>query len=395
MRKVKKPKAEYADRPASPMEYVRGLADRMERLVLKDDYSIQQKMLNLILGAALIGGVGSLIVTIAIQAWMSAAVTALLLLVVGLSVYISIVRNNVKVAGLIITFFANMVIFPLMFFTSGGIDSSMPMWFVLGLVFDFLILKGWTSLAMFVLNLIVMIGCILAADKSPALLTEMPEGYQLTDVVQAIIFVSCIFGVIFKYQARLYEKQRRQLLDHEQELLAANSAKSSFFANMSHEIRTPIDGIIGMNTMMLRECEDNSTLMEYGMNIQSASQSLLAIVNDILDISKIESGKLEIIPVEYELFSVVNDCYNMTASRAANKGLEFMIHMNPNLPSGLFGDEIRVRQIINNLLSNGVKYTEAGMVELSLDYVRKSDASVVLVITGGAHARRDNGQQCL
>jgi signal transduction histidine kinase/DNA-binding NarL/FixJ family response regulator/HPt (histidine-containing phosphotransfer) domain-containing protein len=234
---------------------------------------------------------------------------------------------------------------------------------------------------MFAINLIVMIGCILAADSNPALLTVMPEGYQMPDVVQAIIFVSCIFGVIFKYQTRLYEKQRRQLLDHEQELLAANSAKSSFLANMSHEIRTPINGIIGMNTMMLRECEDGSTLMEYGMNIQSASQSLLAIVNDILDISKIESGKLEIIPVDYELFSVVNDCYNMTASRATNKGLEFVIHMNPELPSGLFGDEIRVRQIINNFLSNAVKYTESGTVELSLDYVRKSDAAVVLVVS--------------
>jgi CheY-like chemotaxis protein/HPt (histidine-containing phosphotransfer) domain-containing protein len=149
---------------------------------------------------------------------------------------------------------------------------------------------------------------------------------------------------------------------------------------MSHEIRTPINGIIGMNTMMLRECEDNSTLMEYGMNIQSASQSLLAIVNDILDISKIESGKLEIVPAEYELFSVVNDCYNMTASRAAGKGLEFIVHMNPRLPDGLLGDEVRVRQIMNNLLSNAVKYTEEGTVELTLDYERKSDAALVMVI---------------
>jgi signal transduction histidine kinase/CheY-like chemotaxis protein/HPt (histidine-containing phosphotransfer) domain-containing protein len=215
-------------------------------------------------------------------------------------------------------------------------------------------------------------------------------------VVQVCVVILFVLSVIFKYQASLYEKQRRQLLTHEQELLAANSAKSSFLANMSHEIRTPINGIIGMNTMMLRECADDSTLAEYAVNIQSASQSLLAIVNDILDISKIESGKLEIIPVEYELFSVVNDCYNMTASRAANKGLEFMIHMNPSIPCGLLGDEIRVRQIINNLLSNAVKYTDEGMVELTLDYEQKSDAAIVLVIqvrdTGIGIRREDIGK---
>jgi signal transduction histidine kinase/DNA-binding NarL/FixJ family response regulator len=337
-------------------------------------------MMNLIFTAALIGAAVSMVVMLAVQAWASAAVSGLMLLIVGLAMYISIVRNNVKLAGLLICFLANMVLFPLMFFTSGGIDSGMPIWFVLGLVFDFLILKGWTSIGMIAANLLMMVGCIVAAEHNPSLLTATPEGYQMMDVIQSIIVIACILGVILKYQTHVYEEQRRKLEEHEKELLAANRAKSKFLANMSHEIRTPINGIIGMNTMMLRECADNPTLTEYGVNIQSASQSLLAIINDILDISKIESGKLEIIPGEYELFSVVNDCYNMTASRAMNKGLEFMIHMNPNLPSALVGDEVRVRQIINNLLSNAVKYTDEGMVELTLDYERKSDASIVLTV---------------
>ena len=96
--------------------------------------------------------------------------------------------------------------------------------------------------------------------------------------------------------------------------IAANVAKSRFLANMSHEIRTPINGIIGMDAMLLKNCDtcDTEEIREYAKNIQSASQTLLSIVNDILDISKIESGKMEIIPVEYELFSVLNDCYHMT-----------------------------------------------------------------------------------
>lgn len=166
-----------------------------------------------------------------------------------------------------------------------------------------------------------------------------------------------------------------------QEANAANVAKSQFLANMSHEIRTPINGIIGMDTMLLRECGEDETLRGYAKNIQSASQSLLSIVNDILDISKIESGKLEIIPVEYELFSVLNDCYNLSASRAREKGLEFEIFVDAEIPSGYYGDEVRIRQVINNLLSNAVKYTQKGTVSLrvTMKKIQDNEKDVELV----------------
>jgi DegV family protein with EDD domain len=381
MRRVKEPVREIVDEHFTFAERCRRLAKWIEQQTLREEFSIQHKMQNLILIAALVGSICGLIVTVAVQVWMNVAVCLLVIILVLLSLYISIIRDNEVAAGLTICFFANNIFLPLMYFTSGGLNGAMPIWFILGLILGFVMLKGWTSIIMFSINLSIMIGCMITAELHPSMLIPIDESYRLPYVISSIVIVTCMLGIVFKYQVSIYEKQRCKLLEHEQELLAANNAKSSFLANMSHEIRTPINGIIGMNTMMLRECEDNSTLMEYGMNIQSASQSLLAIVNDILDISKIESGKLEIIPVDYELFSIVNDCYNMTASRAANKGLEFVIHMNPNLPSGLFGDEIRVRQIINNLLSNAVKYTEEGTVELSIDYERKSDAAVILVIT--------------
>ena len=162
--------------------------------------------------------------------------------------------------------------------------------------------------------------------------------------------------------------------------LAASVAKSQFLANMSHEIRTPINGILGMDTMLLKECRDDN-LREYAKNIQSAGQSLLSIVNDILDISKIESGKLEILPVKYELFSILNDCYNMTKNRIESKPIEFNLQVSENLPSRLFGDEVRVRQIINNLLSNAAKYTKEGTVTLSLDCEWKDREQICLIIS--------------
>ena len=165
-----------------------------------------------------------------------------------------------------------------------------------------------------------------------------------------------------------------------EQLVRANEAKSQFLANMSHEIRTPINGILGMDSMLLKECKDE-VLREYAKNIQSAGQSLLSIINDILDISKIESGKLEILPIKYELFSILNDCYNLTKAKLQEKPLEFEIRVNENLPSWLYGDEVRIRQIINNFLSNAVKYTKQGKVTFCLDYEQKSAEQIRLVIS--------------
>ncbi len=147
---------------------------------------------------------------------------------------------------------------------------------------------------------------------------------------------------------------------------SANAAKSLFLANMSHEIRTPINSILGMNEMILRESRDLA-VRDYAGDIKTATNNLLSIINDILDSSKIESGKLEINPVEYELSSLLNDLYNMIQPKAQEKGLDFETIVNPKLPSRLFGDDVRIRQVLLNLLTNAVKYTDSGIVTFQVD----------------------------
>ncbi len=167
---------------------------------------------------------------------------------------------------------------------------------------------------------------------------------------------------------------------------SANRAKSAFLSNMSHEIRTPITAVLGFNEMILRETDDKDILL-YAENIRNSGNTLLGLINDILDFSKIEAGKLEIIPVDYDLSSMLNDLVNMVRVRAEEKGLTLELDFDRNIPRILNGDEIRIKQIITNILSNAVKYTERGAVSFTVGYEDlKEDDSVLLRV-----AVRDTG----
>ena len=160
---------------------------------------------------------------------------------------------------------------------------------------------------------------------------------------------------------------------------AANNAKSAFLANMSHEIRTPINTILGLDEMILRECNDEK-ILNYAKNIKNASNMLLSLVNDILDFSKIENGKMEIIPDEYSLFSMLNELVTITELRAKNKGLQFYTDFSPELPCSLYGDEIRIKQVITNLLINAVKYTKDGSITFKIAHKEITDKKIKLLI---------------
>lgn len=160
------------------------------------------------------------------------------------------------------------------------------------------------------------------------------------------------------------------------EAIAAAKAKSVFLANMSHEIRTPINAILGMDTMILRESDDKD-ILEYAGNIQSASQTLLSLINDILDFSKIETGKLELVQGDYALSSLINDVYHMLLGKAKEKGLALNVDSDKNLPAKLYGDEVRIRQIIVNILNNAIKYTEKGSVTLKVGMSEQQNADAI------------------
>ena len=160
----------------------------------------------------------------------------------------------------------------------------------------------------------------------------------------------------------------------------ANEAKSRFLASMSHEIRTPINAVIGMDEMILRESNEKG-IRAYAADIMSAGRTLLSLINDILDLSKVEEGKMDIIPVQYDLSSLINDLVNVIRGRAEKKGLKFDVSVERQIPHLLVGDEIRIRQCVMNLLTNAVKYTETGEVDLAVSAKKTDDSHISLCFT--------------
>ena len=177
------------------------------------------------------------------------------------------------------------------------------------------------------------------------------------------------------------ERERNRLLSQALEKAEqANIAKTVFLSNMSHEIRTPITAILGMNEIIRRETNDTN-ILSYSENIHKAGVSLLGIISDILDFSKIEAGKMDLVASKYSVTDLLGDLYNMIQFRAEEKGLAIYLDIDSELPSELLGDDLRLKQIITNLLTNAIKYTEKGSITLTLGMEKLEDDRINLFVS--------------
>lgn len=222
-----------------------------------------------------------------------------------------------------------------------------------------------------IIRLMVQYGKLLPTKKKKAiyiaLLSEIPVAvYQIIpdSLITCIGMVLLNLGIYMTTEnpdALLAE----QLEKEKKRADTANEAKTNFLANMSHEIRTPITAVLGMNELILRESKETS-IKQYAKDIEGAAKSLLSIINDILDISKIEKGKLSVISAEYDFRALLRDVTNMISFKARVKDITFQTLIDENIPKSLMGDDIRIRQILVNLLNNAVKYTPNGIVTLEI-----------------------------
>ena len=289
--------------------------------------------------------------------------------------------KKVELCSCILIFLLNCVILPLAFFTSGGVKSGISAWFVLGLFIVFLLIRGKMFWTMLLISLSSVLFCYVYSYHHPRAVVPLKDEWtSYEDIIFSILIVTLIIGLIVRFQNKVYEAEQQRVVEQNHELERLSRTRNNFFANMSHEIRTPINTIIGLNEMILRE-DISEEIAENAIHIQDASKMLLALINDILDMSKIESGKMEIVPIQYETGAMFSELVNLIWIRAHEKKLEFKLDISPEIPSMLYGDEVRIKQVVINLLSNAVKYTQKGFISLSARSEMKDNNKILLTIS--------------
>ncbi|MBQ3790822.1 MAG: DegV family EDD domain-containing protein [Lachnospiraceae bacterium] len=305
------------------------------------------------------------------------AVTILAMyIVIPLAVRIHQVQLGAVLMSLAIIF----LVLPVEFFTGDGVYGCTPIWYSYAFLYIGLVVTGRKKYVILGLLPVSAVTCYLIAYLHPEFLTTHDMRTAYLDSIASLIGVGFLLFISISFLVRIYDRERILARKQREEIEELNRSQSRFFSSMSHEIRTPINTIIGLNEMILRE-EISDEVAEDATNIRSAGKLLLHLINDILDMSKFEAGQMKINPVPYDVGAMLSDIVGLLWLRAREKGLEFRVDVDPSTPSRLVGDEVRIRQILINVLTNAIKYTVEGSITLSLQAVREQGDQVRMIYT--------------
>ena len=280
-------------------------------------------------------------------------------------IYFSIHFHKIQTGAVIMGGLLVYLVMPFNFLTTGGLYGGGSSWYLLAMVFVALLVENKIKYVLMASGLVISWGSYILAYFYPSLLAMHTVEMAYIDSAVSMTVVTVLTCGMILFQNSIYRSANRTARQQKQEIEELNQAQNRFFSSMSHEIRTPINTIIGLNEMILRETTSDEVAAD-ARNIQAASKMLLALINDILDMSKMESGKMDIVTVSYDVGAMLSDIVNMIWVRAKEKGLEFHIDVDQQMPSQLMGDEVRIKQVLVNVLNNAVKYTAEGAVTLSI-----------------------------
>ena len=329
--------------------------------------SLRERMFRIVTGVCMIA--------IAFTLPMGRSIWNILIMVASLVLMAVIVKASIRrkrvQTGATVIAVLLLSLFPITFFSAGGFYSGVPEWFVLCFIYVCITLQGRRRTVFFGLCTVETMLCYGTAFYFPEIAAPSSSHNALFDSAFSMIMVGLLTSILLMFLNKMYEEENALSQRQKKEIEELNRAENHFFSSMSHEIRTPINTIIGLNEIILRE-DISEEVAENARNIQGASKMLLSLINDILDISKIKSGKMEIVNVSYETGALFSEIVNMIWIKAKEKGLEFKLQVDSSIPSMLCGDEVRIKQILINLLNNAVKYTSEGSVTLSVRCERQT-----------------------
>lgn len=274
-----------------------------------------------------------------------------------------------------------LIVFPAAFYASGGITGGATCWFIMGFVYIFLMFEGWGMVVFFIMAMIVDIGTYIYGYFHPAAIHPLQsKAMMYLDNAFGVIVIGVVIGIIMKFQSRIYEKEREITNQQKEELEETGRARNMFFTKISHEIRTPINTVIGLNEMNMR-AQLPDEIIENCNSIHRASSMLLSLVNELLDLSQIETSRMEIFNAEYDTRNLFYNLVDMIQVRVSEKQLKFLVMVDENIPSKLVGDEKRISQVLLNLLTNAVKYTNEGTITLEVRVEKCEGNKIQLVAT--------------
>ncbi|MBP5159239.1 MAG: response regulator [Lachnospiraceae bacterium] len=287
---------------------------------------------------------------------------------VGLMMFVHVTRKYV-VGYLLTSVSVFMILFAWLFLETGGMNGSIPYFFAFGIVFTLLMYKGTLMYIMEIIQMLFYFGVCFFSYRYPEYVTPFESDEKMFyDQLAGIILSAVGIGLIFLMYISEYRKQQKIAED-------SSKAKSELLANISHEIRTPINMLLGMNEMILRESE-NTRINEYAQNVDNAGRQLLFMVNQFLDLSRIDMGKEVLFEEDFNIRKMLDGLGAFFGKEAEKKKLEFVMDIDRNLSSYFYGDMRKISQILSNLLSNAVKYTQKGTVVLSAQELGSATKSV-------------------
>lgn len=273
------------------------------------------------------------------------------------------------------------IVLPVIFFFGGGPQGGGVFWVIFSYMFIGMSLAGPIRIILMICATGITIAEYALWFHYPNLVVPHNQEMFAMDAMVSVILVGLSTFAMLRYQKLIFTVESKRAQQQAERAEELNRSQNQFFSSMSHEIRTPINSILGLNEIILRQEDASDEIRKDAANIQGSGKMLLALVNDILDLSRIEAGKMDIVPVNYSMAELISEIVNMIWFRAEDKGIKFEADIDPTIPSELYGDEVRIKQILVNLLNNAIKYTSEGSVTLHVEQELAGDDKTHLIFS--------------